>query len=76
LTIYTAEEWNDLIRNYRLVPDKQGNVKVFKKFWKHDEVNENAVHPLLAYADLMNKGDRRCTETAQRIYDEYLQDKF
>ena len=76
LTIYTAEEWNDLIRNYRLVPDKQGNVKVFKKFWKHDLVNENAVHPLLAYADLMNKGDRRCTETAQRIYDEYLQDKF
>lgn len=76
LTIYTAEEWNDLIRHYRLVPDKNGNVKVFKKFWKHDIVNENVVHPLLAYADLISKGDRRCTETAQRIYDEYLQDKF
>lgn len=76
LTIYTSEEWNDLIRHYKLVPDKDGNVKVFKKFWKHDPVNENVVHPLLAYADLMNKGDRRCTETAQKIYDEYLQDKF
>lgn len=76
LTIYTAEEWNDLIRNYRLVPDKNGNVKVFKKFWKQDIVNDKAVHPLLAYADLINKGDRRCTETAQKIYDEYLQDKF
>lgn len=76
LTMYTAEEWNDLIRNYRLVPDKNGNVKVFKKFWKQDTVNDNAVHPLLAYADLINKGDRRCTETAQKIYDEYLQDKF
>nr|WP_315246570.1 type IV toxin-antitoxin system AbiEi family antitoxin [uncultured Flavobacterium sp.] len=76
LTIYTAEEWNDLIRHYKLVPDKNGNVKVFKKFWAQDIVNENAVHPLLAYADLINKGDRRCTETAQRIYDEYLQDKF
>ena len=30
----------------------------------------------LAYTDLINKGDRRCTETAQKIYDEYLQDKF
>lgn len=76
LTIYTAEEWTDLIRHYRLVPDKNGNVKVFKKFWKHDLVNKNTVHPLLAYADLINKGDRRCTETAQRIYNEYLQDKF
>jgi len=76
LTIYTDEEWNNLIQQYRLVPDKNGNVRVFKKFWKQDTLNENAVHPLLAYADLINKGDRRCTETAQRIYDEYLQDKF
>ena len=76
LTIYTAEDWNDLIKHYRLIPDKNGNVKVFKKFWRYEDVNENAVHPLLAYADLMNKGDRRCTETAQKLYDEYLQDQF
>ncbi|MBS0647003.1 MAG: hypothetical protein JSR97_10510, partial [Verrucomicrobia bacterium] len=28
------------------------------------------------YTDLMNKGDRRCTETAQKIYDEFLQNKL
>ena len=64
------------MKNYLLVPDNNGNVKVFKKFWENDEVNNNVVHPLLAYADLINKGDRRCTKTAQKIYDEYLQNKF
>lgn len=76
LTLYTTEERTDLIKNYRLVPDLKGNVKAYKTFWKHTEVNVNVVHPLLAYADLIAKGDRRCTETAQKIYDEYLQDKF
>ena len=64
------------MKNYRLVPDLEGNIKVFKHFWIDEQENTNTVHPLLAYADLMNKGDRRCTETAQKIYDEYLQDQF
>ncbi len=76
LTIYTTETRSDLMKNYRLVPDTNGNVKIFKKFWEYDEVNGKMVHPLLAYTDLINKEDRRCTETAQKIYDEYLQDKF
>lgn len=76
LTLYTNEEISDLMKNYRLVPDLEGNIKVFKQFWVNEKENTNTVHPLLAYADLMNKGDRRCTETAQKIYDEYLQDQF
>lgn len=76
LTLYTNEERSDLMKNYRLVPDLEGNIKVFKQFWIDEQENTTTVHPLLAYADLMNKGDRRCTETAQKIYDEYLQDQF
>ncbi|SEB06755.1 hypothetical protein SAMN05443667_11938 [Flavobacterium gillisiae] len=76
LTIYTTETRGDLMKNYRLVPDINGNILILKKFWEYDEINDNVVHPLLAYADLINKGDRRCTETTQKIYDEYLQDKF
>ena len=76
LTMYTTETRGELMKNYRLVPDINGNVLILKKFWEYDEINDNVVHPLLAYADLINKGDRRCTETAQKIYDEYLQDKF
>ncbi len=76
LTLYTTETRNELIKNYRLIPDEIGNVKAYKKFWQHDEVNDNVVPPLLVYADLINTNDRRCMETAQKIYDEFLQNKL
>lgn len=76
LTLYTTEERTEIIKNYRLIPDINGNVKVYKTFWQTTNQYKNTVHPLLAYADLIAKGDRRCTETAQKIYDEYLQNKF
>jgi hypothetical protein len=59
-----------------MVPDDKGNVKVFKKFWHYDEVADNVVPPLLAYTDLMNTADRRCIETAEKIYNEFLQDRL
>ena len=76
LTLYTTETRNELIKNYRLIPDEKGNVKAYKKFWQHDEVNGNVVPPLLVYTDLINTNDRRCIETAQKIYDELLQNKL
>ena len=76
LTLYTTEPRNELMKNYRLVPNQSGNVKIYKKFWKDNTKEKDTVHPLLAYADLIMKGDRRCTETAEKIYNEYLQDKF
>lgn len=76
LALYTIEARTELIKNYRLIPDEKGNVNVYQKFWQWNEVNTNVVPPLLAYADLINQNDRRCTETAQKIYDEFLQDKL
>ncbi len=76
LTLYTTEPRNELMKNYRLVPSQSGNVKIYEKFWKENTEVKDAVHPLLAYADLIMKGDRRCTETAKKIYNEYLQDKL
>jgi hypothetical protein len=75
LTLYTLETRTELMKKYRLVPDVRGNVKVFKKFWYNEE-QAKAAPPLLVYADLMNTEDRRCMETAKRIYDEFLQDEF
>jgi hypothetical protein len=79
LTLYTTETRNDLIKNYRLIPDDKGNVKAYQKFWQYDEVNVNASLPagiiapaLLVYADLINTNDRRCAEAAKRIYDAFL----
>lgn len=76
LTLYTTETRNEIMKNYRLVPDENGNVKIYEKFWYHDNEKNNVVDPLLAYIDLIMKGDRRCNETAHKIYDEQLQDRF
>lgn len=70
------EKRNELIKNYRFVPDENGNVKVYQKFWQYEEKENKVVPPLLVYADLINTGDRRCIETAQKIYEKYLQDKL
>lgn len=72
LTLYTNETRNDLIKNYKLIPDEEGKIKVYKKFWMANATHARAVPPLLAYADLMNTNDKRCRETAQKIYDEYI----
>ena len=75
LTIYTEETRAELIKNYRLIPDPKGNIQVYKKFW---EVNNetNIAPPILAYVDLMNTGDPRNIETAQKIYNNVLQNKL
>ncbi len=72
-TLYTEETRNNLIKNYHLVPDPIGKIKVYKKFWKDQATfNDTVVHPLLAYTDLMNTGNSRCIETAKIIYDKYI----
>ena len=83
LTLYTTETRSELIRNYRLIPDEKGNVIAFQKFWHNEHLIDKIdaaegliVPPLLAYTDLMNTGDRRCIETAQKIYDELLQNRL
>lgn len=76
-TIYTNETRENLIKNYRLIPDPQGDVKCYKAFWNlMTEKNSNVVPPLLAYADLLNTGDKRNVETANRIYEKFLRNKF
>jgi hypothetical protein len=71
LTLYTEEKKLDIVKNYRLIPDIEGNIKVFKKFW-HLEDNKNLIPYLIAYADLISTNNRRCIETAQKIYEQYL----
>ncbi len=80
LTLYTDETHKELIKNYKLIPDENGNVTAYRRFWKYDDIKwdtdftaKNIVPPLLVYADLINTNDRRCIETAQKIYDEFLQ---
>lgn len=71
LTLYTTETRQQLMKGYRLVPDENGGVLAYRKFWK-DEQADTIVPPLLAYADLMITGDARCIETANMIYEQKL----
>lgn len=77
LTIYTDENRIEVMKNYRLIPDPDGDVIVYKKFWNQPNTEHpNAVPPILAYADLMNTGDNRCQNVAQMIWDKYLANEF
>ena len=75
LTIYTNEKRNELIKNYKLLPDNDGNIKIYKRFWKYNEHDNKTAPELLIYADLINSNDSRNFETAKMIYDEYIKDK-
>ncbi len=73
LTLYTLEPRNEIIKNYKLIPDPNGNVLVFENFWHGNNHEKNIVPTILAYADIVNQNDRRLTETAQKLFDGYLQ---
>jgi hypothetical protein len=72
LTLYTIEKKLEIVKNYRLLPDVQGNIKVFQKFWHTDEATQKVVPQIIAYADLMATNDRRSIETAQKIYEQHI----
>jgi len=72
LTLYTNEKKLDLMKKYRLVPDNNGNITIIERFWRFGQGNENIVPPIIAYADLLETNDRRCIETAQKIYEQHL----
>jgi hypothetical protein len=75
-TIYTTETEMELIKNYRIVPRKDGAIKAYKRFWPAQTKEPRFAPPLLVYTDLINTGARRNIEIAQTIFDEHLKDQF
>jgi hypothetical protein len=82
-TLYSTESKADLMRNYRLKPDPAGNIYVYLPFMNIQRmrnttpgslnVEERLVtHPLLTYADLLNSGDSRNFEVAQKLYESHV----
>jgi len=75
-TLYTNKKRLEVMKELKLLPDQNGSVKLYKKFW-NDKGNKNAYVPdILVYADLLNHGDPRNLEIAERIYEQHLQDRF
>ncbi|WP_113663998.1 type IV toxin-antitoxin system AbiEi family antitoxin [Pedobacter nanyangensis] len=68
LTLYTTEKKVDLIKKYKLIPGN-GNLFIYKKFWKFPDKDLNVVPTMLIYSDLISTGDPRNLETARKLYD-------
>lgn len=72
-TIYTNLSETELLKQYRMVPDKNGDIEVYQLFFKPEIFAiKDLVPPLLIYADLQVSGEERNKETAQMIYEEYI----
>lgn len=71
MLIYTRENRTELIKNYKLMPDANGELEVLEMFWKNNE--SKTVPALLIYADLILEGGKRNTETAKIIYHAYIE---
>lgn len=75
LTLYTEEKKKELMVHYDLMPDKEGDVHVYQKFWADNKELETAP-PILVYADLINTNDKRCLETANILFNEHIESKL
>ena len=76
LTLYTNNT-QPFFATWRLLPKKEGPIKVYRKFWTDTKWDEQQLAPpLLVYVDLMLTDEPRCIETAEIIYKEYLKEQF
>ena len=72
LILYAKATRNELMSQYRFIPDEKGKVFVREKFWTDNHQEQNAP-PILVYADLVLANNQRCLDTAQIIFDEYIE---
>lgn len=70
--LYTKETNLALMKNYKLMPKINGELEVFEMFWNNNIMNR-ITPPLLIYAELILEGGKRNIETANMIYNEYIQ---
>lgn len=76
LILYTQETNQEIMKRYKLMPENNGELIVYDWFWNEwyqDKTQPSTAPPFLVYADLKIKNERRCHETAQLIFDEYIQ---
>jgi hypothetical protein len=77
-TLFTNRPKQDLVKNYRLLPQEGGEISAYTPFWKlgscisNYQDNNVVAHPLLIYAELIYSGNDRNIETARIIFDEYI----
>lgn len=73
--VYTDEPISALLKTGTMMPQVDGNIAVYQKFWKTDYAGKT-VPPVLIYADLMDAGNGRCVEAAKRMTENELKYLF
>lgn len=68
--IYSDRPVRDIVATKAIVPNKNGEVVFYRKFWNEDLTERGMA--LICYADLINQSNSRCMEAARRIRDERL----
>ena len=64
--IYTSKPSAMLMTTGMVIPNENGEITLYQKFWNDD--NDTKIAPkIIIYADLMNSGDSRQIEAAQRL---------
>ncbi len=64
-TIYADVPAATLMKTGAVVPNADGEIAVYRKFWTGEDTN--TVPAILIYADLMDTANGRCIEAAQKI---------
>jgi hypothetical protein len=75
ITVYVAPHAvNQILFENRLKKDAAGDVEILERFWTPAETraNDDIVHPILVYADLLATGNQRNIEAAKMIYEQYI----
>ncbi len=75
ITMYIkADQLNQALLENKLRQDEKGNVEILERFWQQAifPYPEEAVHPILIYADLLATGNQRNLEAAKLIYERYI----
>jgi hypothetical protein len=77
-TIYAKGTPKQIIAEYKMRADVNGDVEILNAFWNPQEVPTvgDVVPPILAYADLTATTDGRNLEAAKMIYDQYVEPAF
>lgn len=71
-TLFTNYEIHLIASRLKLIPDPDGNVFVYNKFWNDNFGSNNVAPKLLIYADLINSGYGRNIEIANEIFENEL----
>ncbi len=67
-TLYGDRVPTQLLIDWKLRPDREGDLEILKRFWNFETERPGLVPDILVYADLLATGDARCLEAAQDMY--------